>query len=276
MKPCVEPIIVAQKPYAGKPVDSITATGAGALWIEGGRIGCTDVNEGIPYLYTGDNGQSMGRASERLRTNGNGARSSSGRWPANFALCHAEGCDGSCVEGCPVAALDEQAGERKSGAMNGIYQNTIMANRPGQRDGKPIKLCQEASSGGASRFYYVADWSAEIAERLDAANPVRYVPKAGRKERDAGLGGSRSSHPTIKAISLCRWLATLLLPPPEYAPRRILIPFAGSGSECIGAMLAGWEQVVGIELSEEYCEIGKARLAYWRAQMQPLLLEAEG
>lgn len=37
LKPAAEPIIVAQKPYSGKPVECITATGAGALWVEGGE-----------------------------------------------------------------------------------------------------------------------------------------------------------------------------------------------------------------------------------------------
>lgn len=73
---------------------------------------------------------------------------------------------------------------------------------------------------------------------------------------------------TVKPIALTRWLATLLLPPPEYAPRRILVPFAGVMSEAIGAMLAGWEEIVAIELDESYCEIGRARLRFWQGWSQ--------
>ena len=40
--------------------------------------------------------------------------------------------------------------------------------------------------------------------------------------------------------------------------------FAGVSSEVIGSMLAGWEEIVGIEMSEEYCEIGRKRIEYWR------------
>ena len=59
----------------------------------------------------------------------------------------------------------------------------------------------------------------------------------------------------------------LLLPKKkEYVPRRILIPFAGSGSEMIGALRAGWDKVIGIELEEEYCKIAEARLKYWTKQ----------
>jgi len=60
-----------------------------------------------------------------------------------------------------------------------------------------------------------------------------------------------------------KWLATLLLSPDIYSPRRILIPFAGVMSEAIAAMLAGWEEIVAIELSQEYCDIGQTRFGYW-------------
>jgi len=73
----------------------------------------------------------------------------------------------------------------------------------------------------------------------------------------------RNNHPTVKPLKLCRWLATLLLPPAGYT-RRLLVPFAGSGSEMIGAALAGWDYALGIEQSAEYAEIARARLRFWR------------
>ena len=73
---------------------------------------------------------------------------------------------------------------------------------------------------------------------------------------------SRNTHPTVKPQALLRWLATLLLPPAAYAPRRLLCPFSGSGSEVIAARLAGWETVVGIESNSDYCRIAEQRLAH--------------
>lgn len=67
----------------------------------------------------------------------------------------------------------------------------------------------------------------------------------------------------MKPIDLSRYLASLLLPPAEYAPRRLLVPFSGSGSEMIGAMLAGWEFVQGIEGDPEFAKIAEERLAWW-------------
>lgn len=43
--------------------------------------------------------------------------------------------------------------------------------------------------------------------------------------------------------------------------RRILLPFSGSGSEMLGALLAGWDEVQGIELSAEDVAIAQAHIA---------------
>jgi DNA modification methylase len=81
----------------------------------------------------------------------------------------------------------------------------------------------------------------------------------------------RNDHPTVKPVEHCRWLGTLLLPPESIKPRRLLMPFAGTGSEMIGALEAGWDEVVGIEQDAHYCEIAKARIAH--AEAQPCLFE---
>jgi DNA modification methylase len=82
-----------------------------------------------------------------------------------------------------------------------------------------------------------------------------YCAKASPKER-AGNG-----HPCCKPLAICTWLATLILPPPRATPRKILIPYAGSGSEVLGAIAAGFDEVVGIEREKEYCDVARKRLA---------------
>jgi DNA modification methylase len=37
----------------------------------------------------------------------------------------------------------------------------------------------------------------------------------------------------------------------------------------IGAMQAGWDEIVGIEQDARYCEIAKRRLEYWRMAGSP-------
>jgi len=143
-----------------------------------------------------------------------------------------------------------------------------------------------------------------VAEQLDAADPVCYCATVSRREREAGLEGSEkvtagcmnanvrdvmslggaslvgepkpiqkraNHHPTVKPLHLTRYLATLLLPPAEYAPRRIFCPFAGVASEMIGAMQAGWEEVVGVEREAEYVAIGKARIKHYTHSQGQLL-----
>jgi hypothetical protein len=278
LKPALEPIIVAQKPYKGKPVECIVRTGAGALWIEGARIA------GEPTCGSGANqgNDIYGTYAER-RTGAPNIINTAGRWPANFY-----------VDEHGAAALDAQSGQSKSPPT---YTRTVDVRDAPVYDLGITKRAGDVApnygdTGGASRFFFNA-----VADQIDDADAVGYYAKASRKERDAGLEGmpmrdahtlsggefvadgrtaakgkatGRNSHPTIKPLSLCKWLASLLLPPAIYAPRRLFIPFAGAGSECIGAGLAGWDEVVGVEMMNDaehpYVDIARARLAHWLAQ----------
>ena len=276
LKNSLEPVIVFQKPYEGKPIESIVKYGSGSLNIDGARI------SSAPYrINTWDDGSKPFGGGAGHPFSG---REVNGRWPANFILVHSslDGKDG-CDESCPVRLLGEQSGTRSSrGAITEHSRDKSTVNFSNGH----IEWSGYNDSGGASRFFYNSDWNAEVEEQLYLANPVLYQSKASRVEREAGLDRDettvndgrkksidnayqrgetkrKNSHPTVKPISLNRWLATLLLPPQAYAPRRILIPFCGSGSEAIGALLSGWEYIVGVEGEQEYIDIGKERLKYW-------------
>lgn len=286
LKPAAEPIICFQKPYRGRPVDCIRETGAGALWIDGGRIDSEKT--------TGWAGQPS-RGYDGGLYHDSGPRPVNGRWPANLILCHLPDCVGTetggqitwqCVEGCPVREMGEQSGQRPAGSpVTGLEPSPKTKSIYGEYDHNNA-FSGYGDDGTAARFFYQAHWSYEIAERLAQTPPVIYQPKASRTEREAGLdrlpkqtrrrvnaGGLeneprfapiqvRNNHPTVKPIALAKYLATLLLPPVGFQ-RRILVPFAGVGSEMIGAVLAGFEEVVGIEQSARYAEIGRARLRWW-------------
>jgi DNA methylase len=126
----------------------------------------------------------------------------------------------------------------------------------------------EAQKIGASRFFYCAKASSkERNAGLDGIEPQttddgRNIPIDNPFQRGKTL--RRNNHPTVKPLALCRYLATLLLPPASVAPRRLWVPFAGSGSEMIGAMQAGWDEIIGIEQDADFCEIAKLRLQHWR------------
>jgi len=90
---------------------------------------------------------------------------------------------------------------------------------------------------------------------------------ANSKEMERFATISRNPHPTIKPTALMRYLSRLITPPGG----TILDPFMGSGSTGKAAALEGFS-FIGIELSEEYCEIARRRIAH--ASAQPVLQEA--
>lgn len=302
LKPAVEPIIVFQRPYDCAPVESITATGAGALNIDAGRIGrATD--DRFEYGVDGDERGNANSVYSALGAARNEPHQG-GRWPANLALVHHPACNGVCHPDCAVRRLGEQSGERSSRPGNtpsGAHQ----IYNGGWIPRSPRDYVDPDDSGTAARFFRQISW---MADRLEAADQLGYFAKASCAEREAGLDPlqialvrqlygddlpdfdettvddgretpidnaylrgettRRNTHPTIKPIALTRWLASLLLPPSDYAPRRLLVPFAGTGSEIIGALLAGWEAPYGVELDAQHVAIGQARLRYWQQQQQ--------
>lgn len=293
LKPALEPIIVFQKPYEGRPVENITETGAGALNIDFSRIGIDE----IPSNQWDDNAHPFGNGAGNTYTQ----VKNKGRWPSNFILLDEEA----------GKALDKQVGYLVGPGNKKPLQpkrNEKYMFGMGNEKG-PSSIIDRG--GNASRFFF------SVQEKIDESDPVYYCAKASRIERDAGLddkplkpsqkwnkGGIQgrrdenaeeiisqgldargrtliredgsetlvkrfvptyfaNNHPTVKPIELTQYLATLLLPPPEYSPRRIFIPFAGVASECIGANSAGWEEVTGVELTKEYIPIAEARIKYW-------------
>jgi DNA modification methylase len=109
-----------------------------------------------------------------------------------------------------------------------------------------------------------------------------HCPKASRSEREAGCDGLKPSfmatmgdgirerqhnqnhpggwrgnhHPTVKPLTLFRWLVKLCTPPDGW----ILDPFLGSGTTMLAAELEGF-RCVGVEMNPEYIEIIKARFS---------------
>ena len=76
-------------------------------------------------------------------------------------------------------------------------------------------------------------------------------------------------HPCVKSLAICEYLARLIRPPEEYLDDAVLlVPFAGTGSEIIGAIKAGWRHWLGIEMNPEYVDIANARIAYWQEQIE--------
>jgi len=270
LKPAFEPIIVARKPLEGTIAQNCVQYGSGALNIDGCRVEGEVPSVPMPL---GGTGNIYGFKNGTGRNGEMSTPSSLGRWPAN--LIH-DGSD-EVMEGFP-----HSKGTTRQPTGHGILDPNTGWNDNSMID-KTIRGFDD--EGSSARFFYCAkaskrerDLGCEEMEeseqdhnRFDKCakcggyllqNPDR--PSACKCEEPERIHAkSRNSHPTVKPLALTEYLARLILPPVEYAPRRLLVPFAGSGSEMIGAYQAGWDEIVGVELSPEYAEIAEKRLKYW-------------
>jgi len=70
----------------------------------------------------------------------------------------------------------------------------------------------------------------------------------------AGMLQNRTEHPTPRTIDVCKYLLSL------YAGSSVLDPFCGSGTTCVAAKMLG-RDYIGIDISEDYCQIARERLA---------------
>jgi len=182
---------------------------------------------------------------------------------------------------CPCYILDKQSGERKVGWTNkdGKYTNSenYRVDFGGARTGQTGNHYQDL--GGASRFFYCAKVNPEERNKgceefywLDGKRIPKEVYKKLEKENEEHKDDKDwqrhniqrgNIHPTIKPVSLMKWLVRLVTPP----NRIVLDPFAGSGSTLIACKEENFN-FIGIEKEEEYCEIARARLEITVTQLK--------
>jgi DNA modification methylase len=175
LKPALEPITLARKPFDSTVADNVIAHGTGALNINGCRVPTEDnLNGGA---YSADRKPSD---SEWVKHGGTIHSSTGevfvqpeGRWPAN--LIH----DGSTdvILAFPQARGQQGAtAKRKQGNLhNAVSEGQIGVNPRGD-------------SGSAARFFY--------------------CPKASKTDRGVG-----NNHTTVKPTDLMRYLCRLVTPP---------------------------------------------------------------
>ena len=276
LKPAHEPICMARKPLSEKTVaENCLKWGTGGINIDESRVPAGE-----------DHKKNATRHTNKIYPGGfndspiNSDANPLGRFPAN--LIH----DGS-DEVVGLFPQTKSGGGTKVTGNGEVKQATWTLNR--KEKGKEW----QANSGSASRFFFTAKPDEEMYS-------LKYCAKASKRERNAGLDDMpdmpmamsnqakaelkrgntdfaghkegdwngikmlKNNHPTVKPLSLTKYLATLIKPP---TGGRLLVPFSGSGSEMIGALQAGWEYVEGVELTEEYIPIAEARIKYWLDQM---------
>jgi len=252
------PIVLARKPLVGTVAANVLEHGTGAINVDACRVGFStpaDESESKGKNRHGDFGSAAPvrvafGADDRAGRN----YDPPGRWPAN--ILH----DGSPE----VLAVFPETGAASAsfrGDRAGVVTNF---------GGADTHRGHDDSGGSAARFFYSA--KASRAEReLGLADfaPVSGQSVTGRAPGSAGAkcGGyagtteskRRNVHPTVKPVAAMRWLCRLATP----SGGTILDPYTGSGTTGVAAALEGFE-FIGCELSPEYVEIARARIAHAR------------
>jgi len=151
----------------------------------------------------------------------------SGRWPGN--VIH----DGSEE----VEEHFSKFGERGNGWVRNYGVEDYQGRQYGGGvfgGGGYIGETTYCDSGTASRFFYSA--------------------KSSVKERTHNRT-IKNDHPTVKNLELMKYLIKLITP----KEGTVFDPFAGSGTTLIAAKELGFNSV-GVEYSDEYCNIIKSRI----------------
>ncbi|MHA6128854.1 DNA-methyltransferase [Pseudomonas fluorescens group sp. PF-1] len=279
LKPALEPITVARKPFAGTVAANVQAHGTGALNIDGCRVRAIDAEalaKNWARLTTVDmrGGNYVGGKSGTIpRT---AKASDLGRWPAN--LIH----DGSAeviaafpdAPGQLAAASTsdtQRAGQNCYGNMKrgrGAEASADSANsgivgfqmKPGAR---------RLDSGSAARFFYCAKTSrTDRHEGLTNPGPQFKQNNTLRKVQTTETTGN--NHPTVKPTDLMAYLLRLVTPAGGLA----LDPFMGSGSTGKAAMREGF-RFIGCEIDEQYAAIARSRIEYEITRLQELAVESD-
>lgn len=223
VKPAIEPICLARKPFSTTVAENVLQHGVGALNIDACRVTVED--DEYTKNCSGDRGHADNRTRkfEAFKMTA-GSASSIGRWPANVAH------DGSDE----VLEAFDRFGTRTSGRLQTHHKRTgksqIGTFDIRERTGEPCNW--GGDSGSAARFFFQA--------------------KADAEDRWG------SKHPTVKPIDLMRWLVRMVTPTDGI----VLDPFAGSGVTGVACLAEGMRCIL-IEQEAEFVADIRARLAHY-------------
>ena len=258
LKPSFEPIIVARKPFKGSLVDNVIENGVGGINIDECRVGNNNNEKLTRKLYSNPSwknssiaGQgSIDDTADRL-----------GRFPANTILTYDETDFNEVCGGFPNS--------KGASSQNNYSNGHIYRGQSLQESKTSLNGYREwyNDNGSASRYFYCAKASKKDRdEGLDEfnqekVNDGRQTPIDNAFQRGETL--RKNTHPTVKPTELMQYLVRLVTPNGGV----ILDPFNGSGSTGKAVMYENYEKkknykYIGIELTEEYLPISKARIEY--------------
>ena len=259
LKPSFEPIIVARKPFKGSLVDNVIEYGVGGINIDECRVETTDIRKGGSEVI-GITGFSKGK--QDIYTGG--------RFPANTILTYDETDFNEVCGGFPQSKSKGAFPKKINGKSNITFRS----------DEERENRIELNDSGSASRYFYCAKASKkdrdegldsfeikgakELLNRQENSDGASWNGKYSSGNAYAGSGApKKNTHPTVKPTELMQYLVRLVSP----NGATILDPFNGSGSTGKAVMYENKERnknykYIGIELTDEYLPIAKARIEY--------------
>ena len=250
LKPAMEMITVARKPFKGTVANNVLKWGTGGINIDGCRVEALDMDElekarcnfekNQTHKHS-NTGQNFLASKELKATHG------VGRFPAN--LIH----DGS------DEVLDLFP-ETKTGKV------AIHSTKGMWGSGADTSYQDIDNGGSAARFFYCAKASkSERNKGCEGLEEKQYSHDGRNKEIENAYQRNKSvstnNHPTVKPVKLMQYLVRLVTP----KDGTVLDPFMGSGSTGIACKKEGFD-FIGIELDKDYFKIAKARIEKFEFQ----------
>ena len=255
LKPAMELWTLARKPLSEKTIaENVLKWGTGGINIDGCRI------ETDEKLTGGTNSGSAGIWSSK-KIQPIKYEQPQGRFPANFIHDGSEEVIGLFPK--------TKSGFMKKGTPR-LMSSNPNKNTYGHFDPDFVENDTYGDSGSAARFFYAA--KASKSERDFGLD--KFTEQDTRRYGNRGAGElpkqtpqqavvNRNNHPTVKPLSLMRYLCRLITPPNGIC----LDPFTGSGTTGIACKLEGFG-FIGIEREEEYCKIAEARIEAWKEEKE--------
>lgn len=247
LKPAHEPMVLARKPLSEKTVaENVLKWGTGAINIDECRVACEVGDK--PKFPVGNYGTDTAVGNIRTETR-TADKDEASRWPAN--LIH----DGSDeVQSIFPDTLPSKKTYRGKGIDGALFKNP---------NGFEDSIRGHNDNGGnASRYFYCAKASKK--DRNDGLDGFEEKRPDTRTESgmgsfdEKGVAKQKNHHPTVKPTDLMQYLVKLITP----KGGTVLDPFNGSGStgKACAILKDRNYKYIGIDLSQEYLDISKARI----------------
>lgn len=274
LKPALEPITVARKPFAGTVANNVLAHGTGGINVDACRV----MGEPSPSIDRRASGAKSGKGASCLHSN---QRVKEGLPPFNKSLeKYIADRPGEALGRFPANFIHDGSPEVLAGfpdtgpsnaAARGDYVDMRGGNYAGAQGKKlvgPVALRGHDDAGGsAARFFYCAKASASERDAglqdHDPAPSNTFGQFAGTPDHAPKNDSNkrRNTHETVKPLKLMRYLVRLVTPPGG----TVLDAYCGSGTTGAACMHEGFK-FVGIDSDPRSIALSQARIAHAHTQ----------